>query len=201
MTMCTRLTLALAWQSACSAMEMASSSALYLAYISPISRLYLAYLSPISHLYLASISPLSRLYPAYSSPISRLYLAGEQLGRALAQHASIFSWARGDVLLIEDSLKTIATVERLFAFLSLNGVFERIGAVLLGKHELFDDGGTGRRPIDVLREVLGGRSVPIVDGFDSCHTHPMITVPLGLDVEVDFDRGAVTLLEPWLDLP
>ena len=106
----------------------------------------------------------------------------------------------GDVLLIEDSLKTIATVERLFAFLSLNGVFERIGAVLLGKHELFDDGGTGRRPIDVLREVLGGRSVPIVDGFDSCHTHPMITVPLGLHVEVDFDRGAVTLLEPWLDM-
>jgi len=28
---------------------------------------------------------------------------GEQLGRALAQHASIFSWARGDVLLIDNA--------------------------------------------------------------------------------------------------
>ena len=28
---------------------------------------------------------------------------GAQLGRALAQHASIFSWARGDVLLIDNA--------------------------------------------------------------------------------------------------
>ena len=28
---------------------------------------------------------------------------GEQLGRALAQHASIFSWARGDVLLVDNA--------------------------------------------------------------------------------------------------
>lgn len=104
----------------------------------------------------------------------------------------------GDVLLIEDSLKSIATVERLFSFLKLNGVFERVGAVLLGKHELFDDSGTGRAPLDVLREVLNGHQVPIVNGFDCCHTHPMLTMPLGVGVTVDFDRERVEVVEPWL---
>ena len=104
----------------------------------------------------------------------------------------------GDVLLIEDSLKTIATVERLFAFLKLNGIFERVSAVILGKHEKFDDSDTGRTPIDVLREVLNGQQIPIVNGFDCCHTHPMVTVPIGVRVTVDFDREQVEVIEPWL---
>jgi len=104
----------------------------------------------------------------------------------------------GDVLLIEDSLKTIATVERLFVFLKLNGVFDRVAAVILGKHEGFDHKGTGRQPIEVLREVLNGQDLPIVNGFDCCHTHPMLTMPLGVQVAIDFDRQEVSLTESWL---
>ena len=105
---------------------------------------------------------------------------------------------RGDILLLEDSLKDIATVERSFTMLALNGVFDRVAAVLLGKHELFDDAGTGRTPMDVLRETLDGRPVQVLEGFDSCHTHPMLTVPLGVAAELDLDRGTVSLLGPWL---
>ena len=104
----------------------------------------------------------------------------------------------GDVLLIEDSFKSIATVERLFALLQLNGIFERVSAVILGKHEKFDDAGSGRRPIDVLLEVLHGQEIPIVNGFDCCHTHPMLTMPLGVKVSVDFDQQQVKVTEPWL---
>jgi muramoyltetrapeptide carboxypeptidase len=107
----------------------------------------------------------------------------------------------GDVLLIEDSLKSIALVERLFAFLKLNGVFDRVAAVLLGKHELFDDAGTGRSPLDVLREVLNGQDLPIVKDFDCCHTHPMLTMPLGVQVSVDFDAKEVSVDEAWLGKP
>lgn len=45
----------------------------------------------------------------------------------------------GDILLLEDSLKSAETLERSFAHLKLCGVFERIGALILGKHELFND--------------------------------------------------------------
>jgi muramoyltetrapeptide carboxypeptidase LdcA involved in peptidoglycan recycling len=53
---------------------------------------------------------------------------------------------RGDILLLEDSLKTAETVERAFTHLKLCGMFDRIGALVLGKHELFDSQGSGRRP-------------------------------------------------------
>ncbi|WP_369789553.1 S66 peptidase family protein [Rouxiella sp. WC2420] len=106
---------------------------------------------------------------------------------------------RGDILLIEDSLLDIATIERSFNMLKLNGVFDRVAAVLLGKHEGFDDKGTGRRPFDVLQEVLNGQSLPIVDGFDCCHTHPMLTLPLGSQIRIDFERKSVELTAQFIN--
>ncbi len=105
---------------------------------------------------------------------------------------------QGDILLIEDSLKDIATVERAFVHLKLCGVFDRVSAVVLGKHELFNDKGTGRRPLDVLLEVLNGQQLPILQGFDSCHTHPMLVVPLGVEAEIDFSAQTISIVEPWL---
>ncbi|SLM62397.1 MULTISPECIES: S66 family peptidase [Dickeya] len=107
----------------------------------------------------------------------------------------------GDILLLEDSLKDIATVERSFAHLKLCGVFERVAAVVLGKHELFDDKGSGRSPLTVLREVLNGEPLPVLADFDCCHTHPMLTLPLGITVTVDFDNQRLTLDSPWLAHP
>lgn len=105
---------------------------------------------------------------------------------------------RGDILLLEDSLKTAETVERSFAHLKLCGVFDRIGGLVLGKHELFDDRGSGRRPLDILLEVVGAPGFPILAEFDCAHTHPMLTLPLGIQAELDLDGQSLTLLEPWL---
>lgn len=102
----------------------------------------------------------------------------------------------GDILLIEDSMKDIATVERLFALLKCSNVFDAIGGLILGKHELFDDAGTGRTPSDVLLEVLDGEGAfPILADYDCCHTHPMLTLPIGGQVHLNADEQTVTLLE------
>lgn len=100
---------------------------------------------------------------------------------------------RGDILFIEDSLKDIATVERLFSLLKLSGILDKVSAVILGKHELFDDAGSGRRPSEVLQEVMADHQLPLVDGFDCCHTHPMLTLPLGVTVCIDFDRRDLSI--------
>ncbi|WP_323949656.1 S66 family peptidase [Aeromonas caviae] len=105
---------------------------------------------------------------------------------------------RGDILLLEDSLKTAETVERSFAHLKLCGVFERIGALVLGKHELFDSQGSGRRPLDILLEVVGEPTFPILAEYDCAHTHPMLTLPLGIEAELDLDAQSLTLCESWL---
>ena len=100
----------------------------------------------------------------------------------------------GDILLIEDSLKDIATVERLLAMLKLNQVFDRIAALIVGKHEGFKDLKTSRNTLDVLREVLNGQILPIVYDFDCSHTHPMHTIPIGADLCIDFDCEEIRLV-------
>ena len=102
---------------------------------------------------------------------------------------------KGDILLIEDSLKDAATIERSFSLLKLAGVFDKIGGIILGKHEKFDDNGTGRKPYEILSEVLNGCKIPFLAEFDCCHTHPMFTMPIGCMVELDATNKRVTLLE------
>jgi muramoyltetrapeptide carboxypeptidase LdcA involved in peptidoglycan recycling len=99
----------------------------------------------------------------------------------------------GDILFIEDSLKDIATVERSFSMLKVNGVFDRIAGLILGKHELFKDGETGRKPHEVLTEVMGRVNFPVLADFDCCHTHPMLTLPIGVQAELDATNKRVRL--------
>ncbi|WP_125705425.1 S66 family peptidase [Lacticaseibacillus daqingensis] len=96
-----------------------------------------------------------------------------------------------DLLFIEDAEKDIATVERSFAMLKLAGVFDRVAGVVLGKHALFEDAGTGRRPVDVLLEVLAGQPLPIIYDYDSCHTVPMMTTPIGAYAMFDAANATV----------
>lgn len=107
----------------------------------------------------------------------------------------------GDILFLEDSLKDACTVERSFSLLKLSGVLERAGGILLGKHEKFDDNGTGRQPYEILLEVLGGTELPILADFDCCHTHPMLTLPIGCRVTLDATNKRLSLLESPFEKP
>lgn len=91
----------------------------------------------------------------------------------------------GDILFLEDSLKEIQTIERSFSLLKINGILDKISGLILGKHELFNDCETGRKPYEVLLEVIGQPKFPILAEFDCSHTHPMLTLPLGCHVELD----------------
>lgn len=102
---------------------------------------------------------------------------------------------KGDILLIEDSLKEAATIERSFALLKCSAVFDRIGGLILGKHEKFNDLETGRKPYEILKEVMGEVSFPVLAEFDCCHTHPMLTMPIGAVVELDADNQKVSWLK------
>ncbi len=99
----------------------------------------------------------------------------------------------GDILFIEDSLKDAATIERSFSLLKINGVFDKISGIILGKHELFNDQGTKRAPYQILLEVLNGKKIPFLAEFDCCHTHPMLTLPIGCIVELDATNKKVTI--------
>jgi muramoyltetrapeptide carboxypeptidase LdcA involved in peptidoglycan recycling len=132
------------------------------------------------------------------SGIVRGRLIGGNLNTMQAMWASEYmpDILEGDILLIEDSLKSIDVIERLFAMLKLYRVFDKVSAIILGKHELFKDEGTGRQPLDVLTEVLAGQRIPILNNFDCSHTHPMLTMPLGCLHQIDFDDETIALMQP-----
>ncbi len=107
----------------------------------------------------------------------------------------------GDILLIEDSLKDAMTIERSFSLLKLAGVFDKVSGIILGKHEKFDDNGTGKLPYEILLEVIGNTKIPILADFDCCHTHPMITLPIGCQIELDSTNKKVTILKnPFVEV-
>ncbi|MDX8337332.1 S66 family peptidase [Candidatus Cetobacterium colombiensis] len=101
----------------------------------------------------------------------------------------------GDILFIEDSLKTAGIVERNYAFLKVNGVFSKVAGVIIGKHEKFDDLGTGRKHYEIFQEVIGKLNIPVLAEFDCCHTHPMLTLPIGATIELDATNKKVTLID------
>ncbi|MBD5799650.1 peptidase S66 [Bacillus pseudomycoides] len=103
----------------------------------------------------------------------------------------------GDILFIEDSSKDAATIERSFSLLKINGVFDKVSGIILGKHEQFDDCGTHRKPYEILLEVLQNRNIPFLADFDCCHTHPMMTMPIGVQVEMDATNKRVRIIEQW----
>ncbi|MPN08256.1 Microcin C7 self-immunity protein MccF [bioreactor metagenome] len=104
----------------------------------------------------------------------------------------------GDILFIEDCLKDIATIERSFSHLKVNGVFDKISGIILGKHESFKDLNTGRKPYEVLLEVLGDKKLPFIADFDCCHTHPMMTLLIGAIIELDATNRKVSIIEDWI---
>jgi len=101
----------------------------------------------------------------------------------------------GDILFIEDSLKNAASIERVFSLLKVNNVFDKIGGLILGKHELFDDQGTGRKPYQILEEVLGSYDFPFLADVDCSHTHPMFTIPIGAHVSLDSESQVLKLID------
>jgi muramoyltetrapeptide carboxypeptidase LdcA involved in peptidoglycan recycling len=103
----------------------------------------------------------------------------------------------GDILFIEDSSKDAATIERSFSSLKINGVFDKVSGIILGKHEQFDDCSTNRKPYEILLEVLQNQKLPFLADFDCCHTHPMITLPIGIQVEMDATNKTIQIIEQW----
>jgi len=104
----------------------------------------------------------------------------------------------GDILLIEDSMKNASTVEKNFAMLKLHGIFDKVGGIILGKHERYDDLGTGKQPADILMEQVDVNDIPILAEFDTCHTHPMHPLAIGKKVKLDANNKQVLCLEKWL---
>lgn len=100
----------------------------------------------------------------------------------------------GDILFLENTQEWAAYVERYVSWLKHCGVFDMIGGLIIGKHRAFDDQGTGKKPYDILLEIIDKPNFPILADFDCGHTAPMLTMPIGIKAELDAEKQSLRLI-------
>jgi muramoyltetrapeptide carboxypeptidase LdcA involved in peptidoglycan recycling len=109
------------------------------------------------------------------------------------------SW-KGSILFLETSEEAPSpeSVQRMLRALGACGVLSKLSAILFGrpgghqnrvKDELYDDALTR-----VVRDELG-LNYPIVSGMDFGHTDPIMTLPIGIEAELDCESRTFRIVE------
>ncbi len=130
--------------------------------------------------------------------------AGKAVGRLIGGNLNTLTsiWGtpympeikQGDILFLENTEESADYTERYVTWLKLNGVFEKIGGLIIGKHRDFCDIGTNKKSYEILMELFGKVDFPILAEFDCCHCAPMLTLPIGIHAELDAAVQTLRLL-------
>lgn len=102
----------------------------------------------------------------------------------------------GAILFLEDVDEAPYRVDRMLTELWLSGHLQNVAGVALGKFT--ETGGYGGNEFsleDVFRMRFEPLGVPTVRGLMIGHVEDQTTVPVGIEAELDADRGHITLLE------
>ena len=106
---------------------------------------------------------------------------------------------RGKILFVEDVHEAIYSVDRMLTHLKLTGILGQVAGVVFGKctkcHPSSDSYGSFTIE-DILMEHLGSLNVPVYAGAMVGHIANKFTVPIGVNAEINADKGTIQLLEP-----
>lgn len=104
----------------------------------------------------------------------------------------------GAILFLEDVREQIYRIDRMLTQLSLAGILRRVKGVVVGKCTDCDPGeGYGSLTLEeVFDDHIKPLGVPAWHGAMIGHIDRQFTLPIGLDVEIDAERGTIRLLEP-----
>lgn len=110
----------------------------------------------------------------------------------------------GRILFLEDVGEEPYSIDRMLTHLRLAGKFRGIHGLIWGecascRPREFQPGfestfSTG----EVVQNILGGLDVPVLTGLVIGHTDDQLTLPLGVEAELDADAGTLTILESAL---
>ncbi len=103
----------------------------------------------------------------------------------------------GSILFIEDIDEAVYRVDRMMTELSLAGVLDRISGFVFGRcTECGPGNGFGSLTMEeMIAEHIRPRGIPAFSGTMIGHIDEQFTIPLGIDVEIDADKGTIELLE------
>jgi muramoyltetrapeptide carboxypeptidase len=101
--------------------------------------------------------------------------------------------AHGRIAVLEDVAEPAYRLDSMLTQLLRTGWFDDVAGIVLGS---WTDCGDGA--VETVVERLSSLGVPLVSGLPFGHGRPQLTVPLGVEAELDADAGTLTFLEPAL---
>ncbi len=107
----------------------------------------------------------------------------------------------GSVIFLETSEEAIppAALARLLRILAACGALEKAGALLFGRPGGHKNPATSAdydaAILSVIKGELGLHTLPVITDMDFGHTDPLMTLPYGVQAEIDCERRSFTILE------
>lgn len=106
---------------------------------------------------------------------------------------------KGKILYLEDIGEKIYAVDRMMSQLHLSGVLKEISGFVFGKCNNCDPGGSGYGSL-TMEEVIDHYIKPLnISAFSGAmigHIADNITIPNGIEAEIDANAGTIRLLNP-----
>jgi muramoyltetrapeptide carboxypeptidase len=137
------------------------------------------------------------LHPARGGPVS-----GRLLGGCLSLIAALMGTpyeldTRDSILFLEDTATKPFAVDRMLQQLKLAGKFDGVRGIVFGEMiDCVQHADQGYRIQDVLADCTSDLGVPVLFGMPSGHSpRGNLTLPLGVMVTLDVDRGALNIDE------
>lgn len=128
-------------------------------------------------------------------------LLGGMLNRVVRGQAGAFAFAPscwdGAVLFWEESAVAVSAIWLDLHALRSAGILDRIGGMVVGAPDRLQ--GVRHTGVSLRRavlDVLDHRDIPVMGNVDIGHRLPNLPLPLGVDAELDSERGSLTLTGP-----
>jgi muramoyltetrapeptide carboxypeptidase len=104
---------------------------------------------------------------------------------------------KGKILFLEEVNEDPYRIDRMFAQLKLAGILNQVKGFVLGKFtNCKPSGGYGSLTLDeIFHDYLSPLGVPAFQGTMIGHIANQFTIPIGIEAEIDADKGTIQLLE------
>lgn len=104
----------------------------------------------------------------------------------------------GKILFLEEVGEKIYHIDRMLTQLKLAGVFEKLSGIVFGKCVKCDPSKTTLSlTLDkVFDEIFIPLKIPVYSGAMIGHINRIFTIPIGLEADMDADKGTIKLLGP-----
>ncbi len=99
----------------------------------------------------------------------------------------------GHLLFLEDRGEAPYRIDRMLSQLHLAGLLDGVAGLILGS---FHDCNPVENVYEIVEQAFGQADIPILAGFDLGHGTENLTVPIGVEADMDTEEGSLKFREP-----